>query len=157
LGGSGVYRPKLALADSGNAVISWAQHAGRALNSNQIVAATRAPGERFGAPQLLAGVLRHAESSVVAANDSGEAVVSWVEGHQRGRDYHFTLAAAFRAPGGAFGRRVVLSDANATGPALAVLPSGSMLLAWRRNDVHRTEARVRSAAGVLGGIQSLSR
>jgi hypothetical protein len=153
LGSGGAFRPKLALADSGNAVITWTQHAGAAPDGDQVVASTRPAGGRFGAPQLLAGVLRHAGSPTVAANDRGEAAVGWVETHGD----RLTVAAAFRRPGHRFGRAVALSRADASAPALAVLPSGTMILAWRRNQAHRVEARVRSAAGVLAPTRLLSR
>ena len=61
------------------------------------------------------------------------------------------MRGAFRAAGGAFGRPVRLSRVSeATGPSVAIQPSGRMILAWRDNETHRVEARVRSEAGALG-------
>ena len=47
---------------------------------------------------------------------------------------------------------------NATVPQVAIEPSGDAVFTWRRSDGtnNRVQARTRSAAGTLGGVQTLS-
>jgi hypothetical protein len=103
-------------------------------------------GGTFGAPQLLSKARRGGATPYVAANDRGDAVVAWIETNARG----FTIFGTFRAAGGAFARPVRLSRVSeATGPSVAIQPGGRMILAWRDNQTHRVEARLRTPAGEL--------
>jgi hypothetical protein len=105
----------------------------------------------LGRPRTVARLGRGLPSPVIAANDQG-AVVAWVE-YRRGV---FRIRAAI-AGAGAFGPPAVIARGDSSGPGVAVLPSGALLLAWRENDDHRVVARYRSPAGALGPPQVLTR
>jgi hypothetical protein len=81
----GLFGTKVALAvdDEGGATIGWA-------TMPHVLAATRRPGERFGAPQRLGDVA--AFSVDVAVNPAGAAVIAWGIGSER-------IRAAYRLPG----------------------------------------------------------
>jgi hypothetical protein len=153
LGGIDVYRPKLALADNGNAVIAWAQHKRKNRNGSQIAVASRLAGQPFGAPKVVVGVQNDPDYGRIVANERGDAAIVWIVSRTRREpgDVEFSIHGVFSSGGGPFGRPVTLSRVKeATSPSVAVQPSGRMILAWRDNDAHRIEARVRAPTGVLG-------
>ncbi|HEY6888164.1 MAG TPA: hypothetical protein VI300_10305 [Solirubrobacter sp.] len=153
LGGIDVFRPKLALAGNGNAVIAWAQHKRRDRDGSQIAVASRLGTAPFGRPTVVVGVQHDPDYGRIAANDEGDAAIVWIVSEERRKpgDVEFSIHGVFSRAGGAFGRPVTLSRVKeATTPLVAVQPSGRMILAWRDNSTHRVEARVRAPGGVLG-------
>jgi hypothetical protein len=146
-GGTEIYRPKIALADNGSAVIAWGQQL-PGTPRMQLAATWRTAGATFGSPQLISRARAGGTTPNVATNDRGDSVVAWIETH--GHEPEFTVHGVFRAAGGAFGRPVRVSRVSeATAPSVAIFPDARMILAWRDNQTHRVEARVRSAAGGL--------
>jgi hypothetical protein len=153
LGGLDVYRPKLALADSGNAVIVWAQHKRKNRNGSQIAVASRLAGQPFGPPAVVVGVRDDPDYGRIAANERGDVAIVWIVSKTRRApgEVEFSIHGVFSSGGGPFGRPITLSRVKeATSPNVAVQPSGRMILAWRDNSTHRVEARVREPSGVLG-------
>ncbi|MFA9273192.1 MAG: hypothetical protein ACEQSX_21135, partial [Baekduiaceae bacterium] len=150
LGDRGAFRPALALADNGRAVLTWRQHAGRQPNGTRIAVSTREAGAPFGRAIVVAGIQRNPAEPITAMNERGDAVVAWIETHRRRRgDTAFSIHGVFRAATGPFSRPVRLSRMEAAGPQAAVLPSGRMVLAWTDNVERRAEARVRTVTGRL--------
>lgn len=150
LGDPGAFRPALALADNGRAVLTWRQRAARSRNGTRIAVSTREPGAPFGRPIIAAGVQRNPAEPITAMNERGDAVAAWIETHRRGNgDTEFSIHGAFRAGIGPFSRPVRLSRMEAAGPQAAVLPSGRMVLAWTDNVERRAEARIRTVTGRL--------
>jgi hypothetical protein len=153
LGGEGIFSPEMASSASGNVLVAWRQHGGKALNGTQIALSTRAPGGAFTPATVIAGTPRHADEPALAVNDRGDAVATWVERHRDGRTRYgtrFSIHGRFRAAGGAFGKSIELSHIDAAGQSVAVAPDGRMTLAWADWSNRRVEARVRSSTGVLG-------
>ena len=105
---------------------------------------------------MIAGTLRHADEPVLALNDRGDAVATWVELHRvkhpkpHRDDLSFSVHGRFRAAGDGFGKSVRLSHIDAAGQSVAVQPDGRMIVAWADWTNRRVEARVRSSTGVLG-------
>ena len=153
LGGIDVYRPKLAVAAGGNAVLAWAQHQRKDHDGSQIAVASRVAGQAFGTPKVVVGVQHDPDYGRIAANDRGDVAIVWIVSKTRPGpgEVEFSIHGVFSSGGGAFGRPITLSRVKeATSPSVAVQPSGRMILAWRDNSTHRVEARVRAPAGVLG-------
>jgi hypothetical protein len=159
LGGTRVSGPELRVSANGTALLAWHQHGGKALNGTRVALSTRAPGQRFTPPAIIAGTPRNASSPTVALNDRGDAVVVWLERHRTGprRTVDFSVHGRFRAAGSGFGKARRLSHISAAGPSVAVAPDGRMTLAWADWSNRRVEARVRSTTGVLGRPHILTR
>lgn len=150
LGDPGAFRPALALADNGRAVLTWRQRAARPRNATRLAVSTREPGVRFSRAVVVAGIQRSPAEPIAAMNERGDAVVAWIETHRRRRgDTEFSIHGAFRAGTGTFSRPARLSRMEAAGPQATVLPSGRMVLAWTDNVERRAEARVRTVTGRL--------
>jgi hypothetical protein len=151
------FRPSLAVAPSGGAVLAWSEDGPRR-NSTRVVAALRPAGGTFGAPQTLAGIQRNPGEPVVAINDHGTAVAAWIELHG---ETTFTVSAAFRRPGAAeFGKAIKLTPAEEQGasPSVSVAPDGRMVLVWSDFHLNTSEAwaRIRTRNGLLRPAHRLS-
>ena len=149
----GVYRPALAVAADGSAVLTWRQSPKPDSNDTQIAVSVRPRGGQFGPPVVVSGADRTAAAPVVATNDRGDAVVAWIETHAE----RFSIHAVFRRGSGAFGTPRKLSRIEGASPAVAVTQGGRMVLAWTDNQTARAEARIRSASGRLGAPQIFTR
>jgi hypothetical protein len=154
LGGRNVTRPHLAVAAGGTAVLAWLQDGPSGPNSTQVAVSTRAGDSAFGRPQVVGGPAGDPSDPAVSTDERGDAAVVWVDIDAH---LHFSVHAAFARGGARFGHAVTLSRDEATAPVVAVRPSGRAILAWRNNQAHRVQARVRLPSGRLGRARTLSR
>jgi hypothetical protein len=151
------FRPALAVAPGGGAVLAWREDGPRR-DSTRVVAALRPADGTFGPRQTLAGIRRNADEPAVAINDHGTAVAAWVELHG---ETTFTTGAAFRGPGApGFGKATRLTPAREQGasPSVSVAPDGRMVLAWSDFHLDTSEAwaRIRTRSGLLRPARQLS-
>ena len=147
LGGTDIYDPEITVSSNGGSVLAWRQHAGKGLNSHELVVSTRAPGGAFSAPSVLAGVAHDADEPAIGLNERGDAAIEWTEVHGE----HFSVHARVRAAGQPrFGRTFQVSHIDAADPTVAVLPNGRIIMADAEWTNRRVEARVPSTSGRLG-------
>jgi hypothetical protein len=112
---------------------------------------------QFGAPVFLSPVGNTATAPQVAVDATGDAVAAWsiFDGTNR-------FQARARSAAGALGQVHNLSapGQNALTPDIAMDNAGDAVTVWRRFDQSpttiRIQARARSAAGVLGPLQTLA-
>jgi hypothetical protein len=117
LGGS-VFGPRVAVGPDGTAVAAWVAH-------EVLRVAVAPPGRPFGRVQTVVRTRASLLLGGVGVTASGRAVVAW----RRGNAGAWVVQAAVRAPGRAFGGVRTLGDSQYP-PALAVSPSGMVLVAW---------------------------
>ena len=156
--GSDAIEPEVAVDPDGDAVYTWTNDQP---TFDQIQARARAAAGALSPTQDISPQSMAADSSAVAVDDSGDAIISWgdapagIEGIQ-------TRASIVAA--GALGPvQPVSPPANAVlsrneQGALAVDADGDALYTWQVSDGtnRRVQARARSAAGVLGRVRTLS-
>jgi hypothetical protein len=126
--------PTLASAPSGAAAAAWfVEHANA---SPDVMASVRAPGGRFGTPQLLARGAYFGRQPAVAVNSRGDAVAAWYEGSPGDQ----TLIVSVRPAGGGFapGERI----AGTTDHDIAIEEDGSVLLVTQEPVGRDQELRV---------------
>ena len=107
--------------------------------------------------QTLSSPGENASGPQVAVDDDGDAVFTWARSD--GTDQR--IEARARSAGGALSTVQTLSDAgqDAGAPQVAIDDDGDAVFVWERVDNSgnkRIQARKRSAAGVLGVVQTLS-
>lgn len=159
-GADGAFRVQLAVAPSGAATAVWREDDGSGPNRTRLVAANRPPGGRFGPQQTLAPARYDADDAALDMNARGDAVVAWVESNDAttAEELRFTVAGVFRRGDGRFGRRIALARRGTDGsvPSVSVAPSGRMVIAYRDNRRGLALARIRTAAGRLLPVRTLS-
>jgi hypothetical protein len=151
--GNDGFGPQVAVDADGDAVFTWI---GGTASDFRVKARARSTAGALGAVQTLSstGV---ADAPQVAVDADGDAVFAWV----RHDGVNYRIQARARSATGALGAVQTLSfvggDANA--PRVAVDPNGDAVFTWQRFDGFgtRVQARARSATGVLGPVQTLSR
>ncbi|HEY6761767.1 MAG TPA: hypothetical protein VI318_19865 [Baekduia sp.] len=153
-----VFRPSLAVAPSGGAVLAWREDGPRR-SSTRVVASLRPAGGEFGPARTLAGIQRNPDEPAVAINEHGSAAVAWVELH---RMTTFAAAAAFREPGSTrFGKATNLNPAGTEGasPTVSIAPDGRTVLSWADFHFNTSDvwARIRTRDGLLRPAHELSR
>jgi len=117
----------LAVDDEGGATLGWT-------TMPNVLAATRLPGEPFGAPQLLGTLVAY--SVDVAVNPAGAAVIAWGIGSER-------IKAAYRLPGETtFGAPANVPRVATTGtkPRVAIEDDGTAIVASSGDDETRHNA-----------------
>jgi hypothetical protein len=122
---SDVGPPEIAAAGDGTTTVVWSRFDGI---RSTVQAAIRPAGGAFGRPIDLSAPRQHATSPQIAAGADGTTIVAWA-----GSDGHnWTVEAATRAAGGAFGRPVDLSapESDEQSPQVAIGGTGDALVAW---------------------------
>jgi hypothetical protein len=151
--GQHAYEPKVAMTSAGDALVVW--HSFDGTNIRVYFRARSAAGE-LGKIQILSAPGQNADLPGIAMDAAGNALVVWKR-YDGARD---RIQARARSAAGDFGPVVTLSRAehHAYDPEVAMTGAGDALVAWRAYDgtYYRLQARSRSAAGVLGAIQTLS-
>lgn len=145
--------PQLAFSADGTTTAVWID---KQSGNNNALAATRSPGEAFGAPTNLThstpGVFRPMEDAQVAVAPDGTTTAVWMDvGEPNLGGYH--IFAATRPPGGTFGPPVRLSDLgdNHYDPQIVAVGDGTTTVAWRRGDTAGTiQAATRPPGGTFG-------
>jgi hypothetical protein len=110
----------------------------------------------FGGPVTLSQAGQSAGSAQVGVDADGDAVVVW----RRFNGFNFVIQARTRSATGVAGplQEITATGQNASLPQVGVAANGDALIVWVRSDgtTSRVQARSRSAAGVLGPVQTLS-
>ncbi len=146
--------PQLDLDPDGDAVITWVRFDG---TDNRIQALARSAAGVLSPVQTLSAAGEDAFEHQVAVDATGDAVFTW----SRFIGTHTRVQTRARSAAGVLSAVQTLSDpgANASGPQVGVDTDGDAVFAWRRPDVganFRVQGRARSAAGILGAVQTLS-
>ncbi len=107
-------------------------------------------------PLTLSSAGQSATDPQVAVDADGDAIFSWA----RSDGTNQRIQARARSAAGALGAVETVSGAgqNAFSPRVAIDDDGDAVFVWARSDGtnQRIQARARSAAGVLGPVQTLS-
>lgn len=151
--------PRVAVAADGATTVVWSGYDGTV---SSVHANTRAPAGAFGAPITLdadsgTGV-PYAELAVAA---DGTTTVVWADQDPSApAEQQETVRASIRAPGGAFGAPVGISDpaSTATLPQVAAAPDGTTTAVWQRFDgeVVRVQESTRSPDATFSSPVTLS-
>jgi hypothetical protein len=159
--------PRIRMDSSGGAVFSWLRSDQSSPGCcNRAQTRSRSPTGTLSAIQTISAAGQNAADGEVGVDASGNAILAW------------TLPDGTSPPGccdivqyrtrtaaGVLSTTKVLSVAgqNAAGSNLAVDENGNAVFAWARGDgtsppdcCNRIQVRTRSAAGVLGAVQTLS-
>jgi hypothetical protein len=129
--GDGGLAPAVAVSPAGHAVVLWIEPAGD--GRLRAVAARRAPGGEFGAPETLASWRgQFPDTRVAAAMDAtGATTLLWAREVSERRGGGTRVEAAIAAPGAAFAVQRLTSSGNYTETlALDVAADGWTLLAY---------------------------
>ena len=145
--------PQVAVDPGGDAVFTWSRFDGA---NFRIQARARSAGGALSAVQNLSDSGRNAFNPQVAIDVGGDAVFVW----QRFDGTAFRAQTRARSGAGALSPDQTLSTAgrDAVAPHVGVDAGGDAVFVWSRFDgmVNRVQARARSAAGVLSGVQTLT-
>ena len=152
--GQSALEPEVAIDSEGDAVYVWRRSDG--LNTRIQSRVRTGLGGVLGPIQNLSGGGQNAGVPNVDVDDDGDAVFTWfrfdgstnvIQGRARSIGGTLSDVQNLSAPG-----------AFAGGPDVAVDFNGDAVFTWYRYDgtVNRVQARARSAAGALSGVQNLS-
>jgi hypothetical protein len=157
----GSFEARLVVAPDGTATAAWREiEPGGRENANRLVVATRPPGGRFSDRQIVASSAHEPANAVLAANARGDAVLAWVQlvEDERAKDLRASVSAAFRRGTGRFGRPTPLARRRTLGclPSVSVAPSGRMVVAFADCQHAQALVRIRTAAGRLLPVRTLT-
>ncbi len=142
---------QVAVAPGGSAVFSWTRRGG---SLRRLVVQGRSATGVLGPVQTVSPAGDDVKTPLLATDDAGNAVIAWVDGATD----RLRLRARFAAGGLGVVQTISAAGQEASDPALAVEGDGDALVAWTNSDgaAQRIKSRMRSAAGTLGPLQSLS-
>ena len=147
------FRSQVAVDADGDAVFTWTRWDGA---NYRIQARARAANGALSPVQTLSGAGQDAGEPQVAIDADGDAVFAWT----RLDGTNNRIQARGRTAAGSLSAVQTLSGAgqHADGAQVAVDADGDAVLTWQRFDGtdYRVQARARSSAGTLGGVQTLS-
>jgi hypothetical protein len=159
---------------SGNAVFVWSRRDGTTdcggFSCFRVQARVRSAAGALSGIHILSAAGQNAFDAQVAVDPNGNAVFAWSRQDGTTDCGGFScsrIQARVRSAAGALSTTQTLSDPgqNATDPEVAVDPNGNAVFAWQRSDgtagcggtgCSRIQGRVRSAAGTLSVVQTLS-
>jgi hypothetical protein len=151
--GQDASNPQIGVDRAGDAVFTWRRFDG---TNWRVQARARSAAGALGPVQTLSSAGQDAFVPQVAVNPQGEAVFTW----RRFDGTNWRIQARARSAAGALSPVQALSAAgqDAFAPKVGIDRAGDAVFTWRRFDgTHRRiQARFRSAAGVLGPVQTLS-
>jgi len=152
--GQSAFFPHVAIRrTTGAAVFTWRRFGGA---NTRIQARARSAAGVLSPVQTLSDPGQNADNPQVAVDADGNAVFTWT----RSDGANSRIQARARSAAGVLSSVQTLSSSgqSATEPQVAVDPDGDAVFAWRRFDGtdFRVQARARSAAGALSGVQTLS-
>jgi hypothetical protein len=167
--GQDAYQPLVAVDQDGNAVFVWARSDG---TKRRIQARARSAAGSLSATQTLSDPGQNAFSPRVVVDQSGNAIFAWSREDGSSACGQFgceRIQARVRSAAGALSAVQTLTDGGRTAirPAVAVDQNGNAIFAWMRKDdtadcsgsggcPFRVQTRVRSGAGSLNTVQTLS-
>jgi hypothetical protein len=145
--------PRVAMNASGEAVLVWSLGSGL---SEEVQAATAAPGGTFGTPVDLTGLSSVASLPQIALDSHGDAIAVW-EGWD---GTNVRIEDATRPAGASFGAPQYLSPAgdNAGTPQVTFDAGGDALAAWRfdGSPASTVQSAYRPAGGEFAATQTVS-
>ena len=148
--GENAINPRVAVDDDGEPVFTWARSDGTH---------ARAQGSRGGrsAVHTLSAAGQHVAWPDVDVDSNGDAVFSW----QRSTGSHWRIQTRALSVGGVLTavQNLSASGEGAAGARVAVDDAGDAVFSWHLYDEFMfvgTQARSRSAAGVLSAVQTLA-
>jgi hypothetical protein len=152
--GSSAFNPQVAVDANGNAVFAWQRFDGA---NRRVQARARSAAGVLSAVQDISEAGQDAFNPHVAVDTNGVAVFAW----RRSDGANSRVQTRVRGAGGALSAVQTLSAAgrDASEPQLAVNGGGKAVFTWLLFDSdanYRAQARARSAAGALSGVQNLS-
>jgi hypothetical protein len=159
------YSPEVGVDANGNAVFTWIAFDGA---DDRVQARARSAAGTLSTVQNLSAVGEYAEQPQVAVDAAGNAIFVWTrfDGTDPLSGCCFLIQARARTAAGTLSAVQTLSGAgqNAFSPQVAMDPNDNAVFDWERSDgtdppnscCTRIEARARSAAGILSGLQTLS-
>jgi hypothetical protein len=158
-------RPQVAVDADGDAVFTWRRFDGSGtFCCFRAQARARSAAGTLSAVQTLSSAGQNAAEPQVAVDADGDGVFTW----RRFDGANSRVQARARSAAGTLSAVQNLSDpgGNAHAPQVAVDADGDAVFTWARYDgtvpdpdlpcCARIQARTRSAAGTLGGVQTLS-
>ncbi len=145
--------PRVAMNATGEAVLVWSLGSGL---SEEVQAASAAPGGLFGTPVDLTGFTTVASVARVALDSQGDAIAVW-DGWDGS---NIRIQDAIRSAGGSFGTQGFLSPSgyNADTPQVAFDASGNAFAVWRFDGppASTVEGAYRPSGGTFASPQTAS-
>jgi DNA-binding beta-propeller fold protein YncE len=159
--GQNAVAARVAVEPDGDAVITWQRDDGSSeYCCSRIQARARSRTGALGPIHVLSGSGQHAGDARVAVDPDGDAVVVWRRDDGSATYCCNRIQARSRSAAGTVGLIQTLSapGQNASWPHLGIDAAGNAVVVWRRFDGedHRIQARVRTAAGTLKPVETLS-
>jgi hypothetical protein len=173
--GQNAYDPQVGIDQSDNAVFAWGRYDGTTgcggFACYRVQARARTAGGVLSATQTLSAAGQDAYYPGVGVDTNGNAVFAWQRPDGTtgcGGFACYRVQARARTAAGALSATQTLSDPgrNADAPKVAVDQNGNAAFVWAGYDgttgcggvpgCQRAQARVRSAAGALSAVQTLS-
>jgi hypothetical protein len=136
--------PRVAMAASGEAIVSWGTESGK----QEAQVTTLAPGAgSWSTPLTISDPTIIAEAPVLAVDSAGDVTAAW----EQYDGVTFRVAVASRPAGGAWSAPLPISPAKTSGyaPALAVDDLGDTVVVWEQQAL-----QVEAAARLKGGAWS---
>jgi hypothetical protein len=151
--GQNASAPQVAVDADGDAVFTWSRFDG---TNFRVQARARSAAGTLSSVQALSDPGQNATEPQVAVDADGDAVFTWT----RSDGTNNRVQARARSAAGTLSAVQTLSASgqNAFNPQVAVDAGGDAVFTWLRFDGanFRVQARARSAAGTLSGVQALS-
>jgi hypothetical protein len=151
--GEDAFQPVIAVNASGAAVVAWVRFDTPLW---QVKMRVRSATGVLSPVHVISNTARAAFGPVVAIEPNGRALVTW----QAPDASVSRIRVRALSAGGVLGATQTVSDPgqDASQPHLAIDPDGRALVTWQRFDgtSDRVQARTRSAAGVLGPVETVS-
>ncbi|HEX8102372.1 MAG TPA: hypothetical protein VF533_07165 [Solirubrobacteraceae bacterium] len=145
--------PAVAVGPAGTAHAAWLQSDGRA---NLVQERRRAPDGLLTDAQYVSAAGRSASPPRIGSDRNGTAIIAWAASDGSAN----AILSRRRAPDGTLGpvQRISAAGINAYDPDVAVDPDGNAVYIWQSLDGSSSTVQVRrrTAAGVLGSIQTVS-
>jgi hypothetical protein len=151
--GQHAHSPQVAVDQGGNAIFTWERSDG---TNTRVQARARSTAGALSAVQTLSAAGQDALRPQVAVDQGGNAIFAW----ERSDGTNPRIEARARSAAAALSPVQILSAAGQPAgiPQVAVDSTGKAVFVWRRfgGTNNRIQARARSAAGVLGAVETLS-
>jgi hypothetical protein len=150
--GQHAVNPRVALDEDGDALIVWVRSDG---TNDRIESRTRSKTGALGPIQTLSAAGGDAQEPRVAADDDGDAIVSWI----RSNGTNTFAQARTRTAAGVWAAATTLSSAgtNALRARVAIDDTGNGIVVWYRiGSLDRVQFRAHPVAGPWGALTNVT-